>query len=151
MILPEPTPGLVISYAYLWWDEARRGREEGTKDRPCVVVLAVRQSTTGCTVTVAPVTHSPPRAAREAVELPAATKLRLGLDERRSWIVTTEVNRFQWPGPDLRPIAQGQPGRLAYGFIPRKLWRTVVERMAEHHRQRELRAVRRDEQETRGR
>lgn len=29
MALPTPHPGLVISYAYLWSDEARRGRGGG--------------------------------------------------------------------------------------------------------------------------
>ena len=32
-------PGQVIRYAYLWWNEARVGREDATKDRPCGVVL----------------------------------------------------------------------------------------------------------------
>jgi hypothetical protein len=35
-----PQPGEVIRYAYLWWHEARRGQEEGLKDRPCSVVVA---------------------------------------------------------------------------------------------------------------
>jgi hypothetical protein len=40
--LPEPVPGLVIGYAYLWRDEAPRGQDKGLKDRPCVIVLAVQ-------------------------------------------------------------------------------------------------------------
>jgi hypothetical protein len=35
MPIPNPEPGLVISYAYLWHDEHHAGREEG-KDRPSV-------------------------------------------------------------------------------------------------------------------
>lgn len=31
MTLPDPEPGLVISYAYLWHHEHARGREEGLK------------------------------------------------------------------------------------------------------------------------
>jgi hypothetical protein len=38
---PTPTPGLVIRYSYLWRNEAAAGREEGVKDRPCAIVLAV--------------------------------------------------------------------------------------------------------------
>lgn len=38
---PEPEPGLVIRYAYLWRREQETGREKGTKDRPCAVVLAL--------------------------------------------------------------------------------------------------------------
>lgn len=34
MAPPEPTPGLVIGYAYLWEREARAGRDESVKDRP---------------------------------------------------------------------------------------------------------------------
>jgi hypothetical protein len=33
---PAPQPGLLIRYFYLWErEEARAGREEGVKDRPC--------------------------------------------------------------------------------------------------------------------
>jgi hypothetical protein len=40
MALPEPAPGLVICYSYLWHDERRRGVDEGRKDRPCAIVVA---------------------------------------------------------------------------------------------------------------
>jgi hypothetical protein len=33
-----PQPGQVIRYAYLWWSEARVGREDGANDRPCGVI-----------------------------------------------------------------------------------------------------------------
>ena len=39
---PEPVPGLVIRYSYLWRREHLEGREEGRKDRPCAIVAAVR-------------------------------------------------------------------------------------------------------------
>ena len=45
MIWPEPEPGLVIRYSYLWDREARAGREEGVKDRPCAVVMTVTPDT----------------------------------------------------------------------------------------------------------
>jgi hypothetical protein len=38
---PVPRPGLVIRYSYLWESEARQGREEGVKDRPCAIVLVI--------------------------------------------------------------------------------------------------------------
>jgi hypothetical protein len=41
-------------------------------------------------VTVFPMTHSPPFEHRDAVELPAALKKHLGLDDERSWVVVTE-------------------------------------------------------------
>ena len=43
---------------------------------------------------VVPITHTPPKNPEDAVEVPAVTKRRLGLDDQRSWIVTREVNRF---------------------------------------------------------
>ncbi len=44
MTLPKPVPGLVIRYSYLWYGEHRQGHEEGTKDRPCAIVAAIRSN-----------------------------------------------------------------------------------------------------------
>jgi hypothetical protein len=61
MPIPTPEPGLVISYAYLWRYEHDVGQEEGRKDRPSVIVLAIEREADGTTiVTVLPITHSPP-------------------------------------------------------------------------------------------
>lgn len=128
MALPAPVPGLVIRYAYLWRDEALRGQEEGAKDRPCVVVLAVETADGDTVVTVAPITHSPPRHPETAVEIPTSTKQRLGLDGERSWIIAADLNRFVWPGVDLRPVTPGS-GRFDYGLIPGSLYRAVKERV----------------------
>ena len=70
MALPSPEPGLVISYSYLWQREHEEGREEVIKDRPCVIVIAVRNQGGQPLVTVAPVTHSAPSKPGEGVELP---------------------------------------------------------------------------------
>ena len=143
MPLPDPVPGLVIGYVYLWRNQQDQGREEGLKDRPCVVVLAVRREAGERVVTVAPITHARPRHPSDAIELPTATKRRLGLDDAQSWIVATEMNRFLWPGPDLRPVP-GKPGVFAYGSLPRQLMLQLIERIAELHRDRRFRAVYRD-------
>ncbi len=145
MSLPEPTPGLVISYAYLWHEEARRGREEGSKDRPCVVVLSVIQDESGTVVTVAPVTHRPPADPETAVELPAETKRRLGLDDERSWVAVGEVNRFHWPGPDVRPIPGSDPPSFSYGLLPAKLFLRIRERLIDVASSRGAPIVRRTE------
>jgi hypothetical protein len=100
---PNPVPGLVIRYSYLWAEDHRRGREEGVKDRPCAIILITAKTQDGPAVTVLPITHAPPSDPNLAVEIPAAVKRRLGLDDERSWVVLTEANRFIWPGPDLRP------------------------------------------------
>lgn len=128
MPLPTPTPGLVIGYAYLWRHEALRGLEEGRKDRPCVIVLAVEMVDGQTVVTVAPITHSPPTRPEIAVEIPAATKARLGLDGERSWAVASDLNRFVWPGVDLRPVARDAE-TCAYGLLPASLYRDVRDRV----------------------
>lgn len=128
MNLPEPRPGLVVCYSYLWWDEARQGQEEGRKDRPCVVILAVRAVGAETRVTVAPITHSPPTSTSDAVAIPAATKIRLGLDDLPSWIVTNDLNSFSWPGVDLRPVRRGAK-RCDFGVLPTALLAEVRNRV----------------------
>lgn len=129
--LPEPVPGLVIRYAYLWRDEHRRGQEEGLKDRPCAVILVSASEAGSRVVTVLPITHTPPADPTLAVEIPHATKRRLGLDDARSWIVLSEANRFVWPGPDLRPITPRDSASVAYGLLPRALFKEVSTRLAD--------------------
>ena len=126
MAFPEPVPGLVIHYSYLWRREYERGQEEGVKDRPCAVILVVADDQGDKVVTVLPVTHTPPSGAAPAVEIPYMTKQRLGLDAQRSWVVLTEANRFVWPGPDLRMKESGGPESTAYGLLPRPLFKQIT-------------------------
>lgn len=126
MPLPAPIPGLVIRYSFLWREEASRGQEEGSKDRPCAVILVTQDDDGhGPLVTVLPITHTPPVDDRLAVELPHATKIRLGLDNARSWIVVTDANRFIWPGPDIRFARPGDPASSAYGLLPPGIFNEV--------------------------
>jgi mRNA-degrading endonuclease toxin of MazEF toxin-antitoxin module len=75
MPIPTPEPGLVISYAYLWHHEREAGRQEGRKDRPSVIVLAIERPRNDTTVVVVlPITHAPPADPAGAVEIPAAVK-----------------------------------------------------------------------------
>lgn len=142
MTLPKPERGLVISYAYLWHSEYEKGREEGVKDRPCVIIVAIEDNNGTPMVTVAPITHSMPATPEAAVEIPAATKQRLGLDNARSWIVVSEGNRFAWPGPDIRPVA---PGLFDYGFLPPALFQKVQAQFAAFFAARRLPVVTRTE------
>lgn len=128
MPLPVPEPGLVISYSYLWRSEHARGQEEGAKDRPCAIILAARAAAGETVVTVLPITHSAPTTADDAVEIPLTVKRRLGLDEARSWVVVGEVNRFVWPGPDLRPVSRAEPDRFDFGPLPPALFRRIRDR-----------------------
>ncbi len=142
MALPSPERGLVISYAYLWQSDHERGREEGTKDRPCVIILTVEDSDGDRIVTVAPITHATPADPEAAVEIPLATKQRIGLDDAKSWVIVSEGNRFVWPGPDLRPIAAD---RFDYGFLPPLLFQKILRKVGVHAAARRLRLVRRTE------
>lgn len=121
MAIPNPEPGLVISYAYLWRREFEGGQEEGRKNRPCVIVLSVEKHDSGTQVTVAPITHSPPSSGTLCLEIPPRVKPHLGLDDERSWVILDEVNQFVWPGYDLRPVP-GKQGDMAYGFLPPRLF-----------------------------
>lgn len=147
MPLPQPVPGLVIRYAYLWQAEHQRGQEEGVKDRPCAVILvtAADDGQGGPVVTVLPITHTPPSHPALAVEIPSATKRRLGLDDERSWIVLTEANRFVWPGPDLRLTQSGDLSSVAYGLLPRALFKEVITKFCAAVTARQARVVPRTE------
>jgi hypothetical protein len=137
-----PQPGQVIRYAYLWWSEARIGREHGAKDRPCGVILT-RITKAGTTVaSVLPITHTPPLKDEDGIEIPQATKRRIGLDAERSWIITTELNQFAWPGPDIRPTASGE---YLYGYLPEKLMRLVLDQVKKHATNKQLKNVPRTE------
>ncbi|WP_454888548.1 hypothetical protein [Sphingobium indicum] len=125
MPLPVPVPGLVIRYSFLWSHEAKAGVEDGSKDRPCAVLLTTATKDGQQFVTALPITHTPPVDDRFAVDIPIRTKARLGLDDARSWIVLTEANRFQWPGPDLRPVPGDKDGNVAYGMLPASLYDLV--------------------------
>jgi len=123
--LPEPCPGLVIRYSYLWRQEHLRGQEEGVKDRPCAVILVTTNEDGDRVVTVLPITHTPPSDSALAVEIPAPVKRRLKLDDARSWVVLTEANRFIWPGPDLRPATPGDAASVAHGPLPFALFEEI--------------------------
>ena len=118
MTLPKPEPGLVIRYSYLWHREFQKGQEEGVKDRPCAIVLALNNMSEETQVLVVPVTHSPPSDLSYAMELPFTVKAHLGLDAEPSWVMISESNLFNWPGPDLRRVQGCDDASVAYGFLP---------------------------------
>jgi len=127
--LPDPRPGLVIRYSYLWRSEHLRGREEGQKDRPCAIVAAIRSDENGITRTlVLPVTHTTPERPEFAIEIPQRVKARLGLDAEKSWVVLCEWNEFAWPGPDLRRATGGDETSVAYGMLPPNLFNVIRDR-----------------------
>jgi hypothetical protein len=145
MDIPAPVPGLVIRYAYLWAEEHDAGQEEGAKDRPVAVVVGRQSSDGRHSAIVLPVTHTPPSRADDAIEIPAETKRRLGLDDQRSWIVLTETNVFAWPGPDIRPVPGKAPTTIAYGLLPARFFNAVRDRLLVKQAAGGLRQVRRTE------
>jgi hypothetical protein len=137
-----PKAGSVIRYAYLWADKARRGGTEGSKDRPVLVIaIAVLDIDGASNIVVLAVTHARPIKPGDAVELPRAVKRELGLDDARSWIVTTEANAFRWPGPDIRPIPGREIATSIYGRIPPALLKRVAQSYIANIRAGRARAV----------
>jgi hypothetical protein len=107
-----------------------------------VVVLAKLVEGEFTRLIVAPVTHSEPPAGG-GVEIPPAVKRHLGLDDERSWTITTEVNQFIWPGPDIRP-AKGSDAPL-YGAIPAKLFDQIKQQISQNAQARQAVITKRTE------
>src|SRR6202022_4943559 len=115
---------MVVRYSFLWSSEARAGETEGrkdrpgVKDRPCVIVTAIRRAADGrLRVRVLPITHVPSEEAR-SIAIPAKVKRHLGLDADASWIVLDEVNEFFWPGVDWGRVRGRNTGGGPSGFLP---------------------------------
>ncbi|WP_375554679.1 hypothetical protein [Roseovarius mucosus] len=108
-----PNEGSVIHYSFLWSNEHEAGITEGKKDRPSIVILT---SDNGKFL-VAPITH---RGAVEmtGLEIPTKLKRQLGLDEDKSWVVASDLNRFTWPGFDLRKVPGADKDTCIYGSVP---------------------------------
>lgn len=120
-------PGEVIQYAYLWAYEELEGHLKGRKDRPCAVMIIQSSKKV---VGMCPITHTPPKS-DHGIQVPARTCQRLGLDEQAPcWVITTEMNQFVWPGPDLRKAPSGQ---RSYGLMPAKLFEQVKEQLLANH------------------
>ena len=127
MRFPAPQPGLVVRYGFLWSHERHAGVDEASKDRPCAIVVATSRGASGeIVVVVSPITHRPPDDLSGSIEMPAAVCRALGLDAGRHWLRLEELNRFVWPGFDLRPIP-GRPGEVAYGMLPQALFERLRE------------------------
>ena len=145
MSLPIPKPGLVIRYSFLWSNEKAKGAVEGSKDRPCAIVVATRRAGGDDIDTiVAPITHQPPEEPTASMEIPAATCYSLGLDSGRHWLRLDELNRFTWPGFDLRPIP-GSPDKYEYGMLPPGLFQQLREGILARQKERAGRIISRNE------
>lgn len=141
MSLPQPEPGLVLRYDYLWSGEAAAGREQG-KDRPTCLVAASDSRANPRYVVLLPITHSPPMGDTIGIEIPPKVKHAIGLDDAPSWIIVSDHNIDEWPNAGLTPIP-GKPGIYSYGFIPPALFASVKKRFTELVREKRSKSVKR--------
>src|SRR6185312_12448352 len=98
---PEPKPGLVIRYDYLWTREAAAGKQQ-SKDRPACLVAASDSTVRPRFVVILPITHSAP----------------------------TNDTVDEWPNAGIAPLP-GRPDIFSYGFIPPRLFTQIRERFLE--------------------
>jgi hypothetical protein len=143
MAIPEPKPGLIVRYDYLWTYEAFGDRSSG-KDRPVCLVAATDDVVRPRYVVLLPITHTPPRGGTVGIEIPARVKAALGLDDARSWVIVSEHNIDEWPNGGLSPVP-GRPGRFAYGFIPQSLFAQIKAEFLSLARRGGSEAVRRED------
>lgn len=144
MTFPAAKPGLVIRYSFLWSDEKDAGAEEGSKDRPCAIVVAAPRKDNGdIAMIVVPVTHARPDDPADSLEIPAAICRSLGLDGQGHWLRLDELNAFAWPGYDLRAIP-GKPGEYAYGMLPKPLFEDLRTAILARQKAKSQRVLRRD-------
>lgn len=129
MPLPEPRPGLLIRYDYLWSREAAAGRELG-KERPACLVAVTDPMALPRFVVILPITHARPDDDTVGVEIPAKVREALGLGDAPSWAIVSEHNVDEWPNGGLAPLP-GRPGVFSYGFIPPGLFAQVKARFLE--------------------
>jgi hypothetical protein len=133
MPVSTPEPGLVIHYGYLWRREHEAARDTAPYPRPCAVVIALHEDKGVLTVVLAPITHSAPRGSTHAIEIPPRVKSHLGLDDRRSWIVTDDLNLCRWPSPDAQPVPHGpNAGAGDYGMLPPRLFEQLKSAILAH-------------------
>jgi hypothetical protein len=138
---PEPKPGLVIRYDYLWTHEAAAGRKQG-KDRPACLIAASDSSANPRFVVLLPITHRPPDMNTVGIELPARVKQVIGLDNAPSWVIVSEHNIDEWPNGGLSSIP-GKPGTFNYGFVPPGLFAQIKAKFLELAREERSGTVRR--------
>lgn len=123
MSLPEPEPGLVVRYDYLWTHEAASGHDQG-KDRPTCLLAASDNAMRPRYVVLLPITHTPPSGDTVGIEIPAKVKQAIGLDDAPSWVIVSEHNVDEWPNGGLSPVP-GKTSVFAYGFIPPGLFARI--------------------------
>lgn len=154
--IPEPVPGLIFRYGYLWLAEFRQGRTDPAKDRPaCIVIRVGDAADTGLRVAggqaaspdagdvvILPITTSRPSAHQTGVELTPDEKRLCRLDPGvRSWVIVSEFNADTWPNADLSLVPE--TGEFAYGVARPGLLARIGRAFAEARRTRPIVGVKR--------
>jgi hypothetical protein len=127
--LPNPEPGLVIRYDYLWSDESAAGSSTG-KDRPACLVATSDPGPRPRFVVILPITHKPPSGASVGIEIPRKVKQVLKLDAARSWVIVSEYNVDEWPNGGLSALP-GSPRNFSYGVVPPGLFALIKQKFLE--------------------
>lgn len=141
MPLPDPEPGLVIRYDYLWSGEAQAGRNQ-SKERPACLLIASDPSPKPAFVVLLPITHTRPRGNTVGIEISAAARKHLKLDDAPCWVIVSEYNVDEWPNGGMGQIP-GRPGVFSYGFIPPGLFAQIKAKFIELAGRRSQRSVKR--------
>jgi hypothetical protein len=93
-----PKSGDILNYVFLFAHEAKT-RDEGVKERPCVVVMTIPEQQR---VLVAPLTT---QGDRYADTLPVPEEVcRIAKLHGPTAVVLNELNIFTWLGYDVRPV-----------------------------------------------
>ncbi len=132
MARPDPQGGLVIRYDYLWLWEKEKGREQGSKDRPCAIVVVVPpKGTKPLRAVICGITRDQPERPDEGTLIPPKVKAHLGLDATvPSWAITSEANLVEWNDPGIIPTESGD---WSYGFLPPALADTIASAALARH------------------
>jgi len=143
VVSDEPQVGQIVDHYFLWSDEEATGRVEGRKARPCLIIAVEQRKRAAPRVTVLPLTSQPPRTGTNAVQIPNAVKVRMGLDRARlAWIVIDDANVFAWPGYDLVPQ---HGGGFARGVVTRGFFQLIRDAVLAAHARGRLRRIDRDD------
>lgn len=146
MPLPDPEPGLIVAYEYLW--HQRRAAPSADKARPARVVALYLQHEADesdpaapplTKIVYLPISHTPPAADQAGHELSAHAKRAGGLDAAPQWVVVSECNVDTWP-EDLRQVP-GRPGRFHYGYLPPSEFERIKAAFLAHRRDKRLKIV----------
>jgi hypothetical protein len=82
-----------------------------------------------------------PTADQVAIAMPSQTRKLTGLDEEKSWLVVSEVNRVAWSDPGITPVTSEQ---WLYGHLPRGLAKQARDKIVSLSRQKLFHSVNRD-------